>query len=240
MVVVDFSNPFLREYFPKWLKAHGESLEKIGNSLKSWAEKAREQELADAKSQKRKPRPLAVVFDIDEVLLCNTHLNGYRGPGGLPGSKIVDFHVADFFTDRETGKPWGRGDTGDPPLPGAVELLRGVEALGIKPFFVTGRLESIRDITIEDFRRAGFTRGKLAPGARLTPSDLTLEKGVLVMCPDREYPAPGQSIRPFKEKERALIEKTHRIVLNVGDQPSDLGLHGDVQYYLPNPFYLTY
>jgi predicted secreted acid phosphatase len=231
MVVLDFSNPFLRDYFPKWLRAHGEHLRAVREALPAWAAEARVAEGAQAAREGRAPRPLAAVFDIDEVLLCNTHLNGYRA--AEPGSEAVDFHVADFFTDPATGGPWGRRDPGDPPLPGARALLEEVAALGVQPFFITGRLEAIRAITAEDFRRAGFT------DAAVPAADLAAERGILVMCPDGLLTGDGppRSIRPFKEGRRALIEKTHRIILNAGDQISDLGLHGDRQYYLPHPFY---
>lgn len=234
MVVVDFSNPFLRDYFPKWLRAHQASLDAIRAQLPAWVAESQKVEREEAEAGKRPPRPIAVVFDIDEVLLCNTHLNGFRAPAGTQGAAPIDFHVADFFTDPATGKSWGREDPGDPPLPGANALMEEIAALGVQPFFITGRLESIRGITIEDFRRAGFISD------RLSEASLAAGEGVLVMCPDDAYPPPGQSIRPFKEGERAKIEKTHRIVLNVGDQPSDLGLYGDRQYYLPHPFYSTY
>ena len=178
-----------------------------------------------------------MVLDIDEVLLCNTHLNGFAAAAGVQGPDPVDFHVADFFTDRVSGEPWGRADTGDPALPGALALLREVVAQGIRPFFVTGRLESIRAITVEDFRRAGFVG---APGAPLEAKELAAgPASVLLMCPDADDPPPGQSTRPFKEGRRAEIEKARRIVFNAGDQVSDLGLHGDHQVYLPHPFYYT-
>jgi len=237
MVIVDFGNPFLRDYFPKWLQSHKEHLNEIKQILPAWAKEAREIERREATQTNRAPRPIAVVFDIDEVLLCNTHLNGFKAPAGVQGPNPIDFHVADFFIDQATGKSWGREDPGDPPLPGAVALLEQLAILNIQPFFITGRLESIRDITIEDFRRAGFTD---TPGAAIRPGDLQADRGILVMCRDDEYPAPGESIRPFKEGHRERIEKTHRIMLNVGDQPSDLGLYGDRQYYLPHPFYSTY
>ena len=241
MVVVDFSNPFMRDYFPKWLQTHGACLEHIRMSFSAWATEARKTEQLEALITGHPPRPLAVVFDIDEVLLCNIHLNGFKAMAGVHGPDPIDFHVADFFVDRETGKPWGREDPGDPPYPGAVALLEAVAAEGVQPFFITGRLESIREVTIKDFRRAGFTRGPNGnPRSPLDLEDLKGEREILIMCPDAEYPAPGESIRPFKEKKRADIEKTHRIILNVGDQPSDLGLHGDRQHYLSHPFYNTY
>ncbi len=233
MVVVDFSNPFLRDYFPKWLANHQAQLDRVRAELPKWAEEAREQEAAEAKRENRSARPLVVVFDIDEVLLCNTHLNGYRSPAGASAQGAsIDFHAADFFVDSATGEKWGRNDPGDPPLPGAVALLEQVAALKLKPYFITGRLESIRDITKEDFRRAGF-HGEGMPL-------VSLDEDTLIMVPDGEYPKPGESIRPFKEGKRAEINETHRIVMNIGDQASDLGLYGDRQVYLPHPFYTTY
>lgn len=236
MVYVDLSNPFLRDYFPKWLRSHSAALDSIRAQLPEWAAASRRAEAELARREGRAPRPLAVVFDIDEVLLCNTHLNGFQAPAGVQGPAPIDFHIADFFVDRATGKPWIRNDPGDPPLPGANALLAEAVALGLRPFFVTGRLESIRDRTVEDFRRAGFTRSELASDAPLAAEDL---KTTLVLCPDGLRPPPTESIRPWKEGRRAVIEKDFRIVLNVGDQASDLGLYGDRQCCLPHPFYTT-
>ena len=59
------------------------------------------------------------------------------------------------------------------------------------------------------------------------------------MCPDAEYPPPGQTVRPYKESRRRVIEASHRIVVNIGDQVSNLGLYGDVQVHVPHPFYYT-
>jgi hypothetical protein len=118
-----------------------------------------------------------------------------------------------------------------------VALLETVVALGLQPFFTTGRLESIRDITVEDFRRAGFSEGGVPP---IDPARLAAgPNSILVMCPDEEQPPPDRSIRPWKEGCRALIQKDYRIILNIGDQVSDLGLYGDRQFYLPHPFYNT-
>lgn len=236
MVYVDLSNPFLRDYFPEWLRSHEASLDSIRAQLPGWAAASRAAETRLARREGRAPRPLAVVFDIDEVLLCNTHLNGFQAPAGVQGPDPVDFHIADFFVDRATGELWIRDDPGDPPLPGANALLAEVVSLGLRPFFVTGRLESFRGITVKDFWRAGFIRSELAPDAQLVADDL---KTALVMCPDGQYPPPTKSIRPWKEGRRAVIDKDYRIVLNVGDQASDLGLYGDRQYYLPHPFYTT-
>lgn len=236
MVYVDLSNPCLRDFFPNWLLTHEAALDRIRAWLPAWAEASRQSEAAQACLEGRLPRPLAAVFDIDEVLLCNIHLNGFTAPAGAQGPDPIDFHIADFFVDRASGGSWVRDDPGDPPLPGANALLAAAVALSLRPFFVTGRLESIRDITVEDFRRAGFTRSELALDAPLAAADLATS---LTMCPVEEHPPPGWSIRPWKEGCRAAIGKYYRIALNVGDQMSDFGLHGDRQIYLPHPFYTT-
>jgi predicted secreted acid phosphatase len=232
MVRVDASNPFVRHQVGTWLKGHEQALASIRAQLPQWAEDGREAEKRAARAEKRVPRPLAVVYDIDEVLLCNIHLNGYRDPAAG-----VDFHVADFFYDPVARAAWGRDDPCTPPLPGALQLLELTVALGLRPFFVTGRLETIRACTLEEFRRARFVRSPEQPQqGPLRPGDL--ETG-LIMCPPECAPGPGESIWPWKEKKRAEIEASHRIILNVGDQASDLGARGDRQLLLGHSFYHT-
>jgi len=52
-------------------------------------------------------------------------------------------------------------------------------------------------------------------------------------------PSDAEGTRAYKSAARADIEADgYRIVLNVGDQDSDLrGGHADKAYKLPNPFY---
>jgi len=237
MVFVDFSNPFLRGAFPVWLAGMGQQHGGLRASVAALAARSRSAEVAEAVAGSRPPRPLAAVLDIDEVLLCNTHLNGFAAPAGAQGGAPVDFHVADFFADPASGERWGRADTSDPPIPGALELLRELVRCGVQPVFVTGRTEAVRDVTIADFRRAGFVGGAGAPLS--APALAPGPESVLHMVPDAEAPPPGASIRPFKEAQRAAVAKDRRIFLVVGDQVSDLGQHGDVQVLMPHPFYFT-
>lgn len=247
MVEVDADNPFFQDYFPRWLAAHVAALGSLRAGLAGWAAAARADEAGRAAAEGRPPRPLAAVFDIDEVLLCNIHLNG-----ASDGS----FHVADFFADPATGGAWPRGSVLDPPYPGARELLLAAAESGVRPFFVTGRTEAIRDETVESFRRAAFVGPPGPPFFPLREEDLAppaaggglfmLDEPALRQLLGRgvaEVPAtgvpPGVSIRPFKEGVRKNIAENYRIILNVGDQMSDLGHYGDQQYYLHHPFYHT-
>ena len=73
---------------------------------------------------------------------------------------------------------------------------------------------------------------------RVVPAaDLAGER--LVMWPDRREGAKGAAVQQFKEAAREAIARTHRIIVNIGDQPTDLGRHGDEQILLHHPFYYT-
>ena len=236
MVFVDFSNPYLRNYLANgYCEAHRRHLDAIRAHLSAWAADARASE--EKRADGRPPRPLAAVLDIDEVILCNIHMNSFQAPAGAQGPEPVDFHAGDYFLGPD-GKRWPREELRlNPLLEGARELLEEIRRLGIALFLITGRLESIRDETVENFVFVGLAGGADA----LLPLDTITrrEAGRLVMCPDAEYPPPGVTVRPWKEGRRALIDETHRIVINVGDQVSDLGLHGDKQIHCPHPYYWT-
>lgn len=233
MVFVDCSNPYTRDYIRRYAGAHGRFLDGVTANVARWAAASRGRE---AEAEGRQPRPLAAVFDIDEVILSNIHMNSFRG---VQGGLAVDFHAADYFAGPD-GQPWPRGHRLNPLLPGARELLVECLSAGLAVFFVTGRVESIRDETVENFAHVGLT--DLFPAAELARTGggpPWMSPPMLQLCPDAEKPAPGESIRPFKEARRRAIEQTHRIVFNIGDQISDLGLHGDVQVHDPHVFYWT-
>ncbi|MFA6165794.1 MAG: HAD family acid phosphatase [Gemmatimonadaceae bacterium] len=233
MVFVDCSNPYTRDYIAGYAAAHEAHLDRVRAQVRDWVADSHRREQEACERERRSRRPYAAVFDIDEVVLCNIHMNRYAG---VQNGAAVDFHAADHFAAPD-GLPWPRADCRlNPLLPGARELLAECLRQGLRVFFVTGRVESIRDETIENFRWVGLTdlfdADKLARGGSNGETSLH-------MCPDAEKPAAGESIRPFKEARRRAIEQTHRIVFNIGDQISDLGLHGDVQVHAPHIFYWT-
>jgi len=230
MVFVDFSNPFTREYLAaEFGPAHRRALEAVRARLPAWAAAARALEAGG------RGRPLAAVVDVDEVVLGNIHANTFQAAAGVQGPGPVDFFACDFF-EAPGGGAWPRAETRlGPLLPGARELLEELRRLGVAPVLLTGRLEPLRAETIENLALVGLA----GPGAVFSFEELGGEGGALLMCPAVEDPPPGGSVRPFKEGRRARLELTHRIVLNIGDQVSDLGLHGDWQVQVPHPFYRT-
>jgi hypothetical protein len=190
MVFVDFSNPYLRAHLAGgYCDGHRRTLDNARARLGEWAASSTLKERKAAAVQGRAPRPLAVVLDIDEVLLCNFHMNSFRAAAGVQGDEPVDFHAGDFFA-APGGGPWPRSERRlNPLLPGAYPLLEETRRLGLEIFLLTGRLESIRDETVENLEFVGLAG--TPPGALLPLGALRAPGGALIMCPDAEYPPPG-------------------------------------------------
>ena len=102
------------------------------------------------------------------------------------------------------------------PVLALAELAR---QRGVAVFFLTGRPERMRAATEANLRAAGYAW----TGLILRPDDLTT-----------------RSAAEFKAPERKKIEEQgYTIIVNVGDQASDLdGGFAEKTYKLPNPFYL--
>jgi hypothetical protein len=107
----------------------------------------------------------------------------------------------------------------DPPIEPTLDLYNLAQRKGVKVFFITGRPESIPQVREQ-------TEGNLESAGYEDWAGLTLNPG-------------GEGTVEYKSGERAQIEKKgFRIILNVGDQESDLqGGHADRAFKLPNPFY---
>lgn len=108
----------------------------------------------------------------------------------------------------------------DPAISPTLELYRYAKANNVAVFFITGRTVPYRAITEKNLVNAGY---KNWDGLSFKEES------------DKE-----KSIAPYKIHTRNLIEKQgYDIVLNVGDQQSDLtGGHADKAFKLPNPYYL--
>lgn len=151
------------------------------------------------KSAKCAQPSLAVVLDIDETSLSNYSELNTANFAGAGGALILAVASAD-----------------SPAIQPTLDLYREARARGISVFAVTGRPDSVGDLTRQNLNAAGYT--DLA-GIYFKPS--------------------GEPTIPFKSGARAAIEQQgYRIVANVGDQESDLeGGHADRSFKLPNPFY---
>ena len=100
-----------------------------------------------------------------------------------------------------------------------LNLYRYAVKHNVAVFFITGRQEKYRASTIQKLKRTGYTQWTH-----------------LHMKPDNYY---LKSVVPYKLAQRKTIEKKdYCIVLNVGDQYSDLkGGYSEKDYKLPNFMY---
>ena len=104
-------------------------------------------------------------------------------------------------------------------IAGTLCLYKEAVARGVSVFFITGRGEPQRDATAENLKSAGYDRWA----------------GLALRGPHPKE----QSTTEYKSGERKkIVDAGYHIVLNVGDQLSDL--NGDPQaersVKLPNPF----
>lgn len=126
--------------------------------------------------------------------------------------------ASDFAIHPEKFATWSKREKGAALRP-LAEVYARAHAYQIPIFLVTGRAESMRAATIHDLETAGYWGWS-----------------GLFMKPDNYRDA---SIVPFKSGVRKMLtERGYDIILNAGDQESDLaGGFARNHVKLPNPFY---
>lgn len=160
---------------------------------------------------------LAVVFDIDETTLSN-----------LPHMMANDFGYVAPVWHRYIASAQAKAIV---PVQVVYDMaVRG----GVAVFFITARKESERAGTERNLREVGYETWNgiyfMDDAAPSTDSD----SGIVFKAP-----APT---RLFKTRIRKqLTEEGYTIILNIGDQESDLaGGYAKKTFKLPNPIYKVY
>ena len=155
----------------------------------------------------------AIVLDIDETSLSNwPNIDaddfGFIKSGNCPLKSTFPCGFDAWIFEGRAAK-----------IDAALVFFNAVRAKHIAVFFVTGRRDSQRSVTMRNLKRAGF---KGWTGLRTRPDN------------DNE-----KSIVRFKSGARAKIEKDgYTIIASIGDQQSDLdGGHLKCPFKLPNPYY---
>ncbi len=105
-------------------------------------------------------------------------------------------------------------------IPGTLKLEQKAEQLGVAVFFITGRNYKLRAATERNLREAGY-----ADWAGLT-----------LRSKDEVHEATIQYKSAARER---IVQAGYKIILNVGDQWSDLKGSPQAEYSvkLPNPYY---
>lgn len=169
---------------------------------------------AQLEKLERGKRP-AIVFDIDDTALSSYECQRQQGDFG--GTELTACVVAaGVQTTTGVGK-------GLPRIEPVYELFRKAKKLGVGIFFITGRPDSARDVSIQNLIARGYR----------ADFELTTFPSVL--------PETSASLIPYKSGAREAIEKRgFEILLNVGDQLSDLrGGFSNRRFLIPNPMYFT-
>lgn len=148
----------------------------------------------------------AWVFDVDETLLSNLPYYAEHSYG------------LELFDKAEFDKWVQEGEA--PAILPSLDLYRDVLSLGFKIFFLTGRNELHRLITIKNLMKVGFHHW---------------DRLILRSSEDHSK----QAIIFKSEKRDDMVKEGYRIVGNSGDQWSDLlgSSTASRSFKLPNPMY---
>jgi len=160
----------------------------------------------------------AIVLDIDETSLSNWVEIDRDDFGFIPGGTCAAL---------EPGKPANACGDYEWEISAQATALRptlavyqSAKANGVAVFFITGRREGpeLRAATERNLEAQGY-----------------IVWNKLIMRPVDSHGSPST----FKTAEREAIAKKFTIILNMGDQQSDLddGKFAEKAFKLPNPFY---
>ncbi len=134
-------------------------------------------------------------------------------------SNYQELSGADFAFNRTAFDAWVETAQA-PAIAGSLRLYKEAQLLGVSVFFITGRPERQREVTERNLRAQGFDNWQ----------QLTL----------RPASTATESVDDYKSGVRAQITaQGYKIVLNVGDQWSDLKGKPEAEFSVkyPDPFY---
>ncbi|MGA8043921.1 MAG: HAD family acid phosphatase [Terracidiphilus sp.] len=134
-------------------------------------------------------------------------------------SNWEEMSKAGFAYDKKAFDTWV-DSAAAPAIPATLRLYREAERLKVHVFFLTGRPETQRAVTERNLRSQGFAGWE----------------GLILRSPEEA----ALAAQAYKAAERAaLVSKGYDIVLNVGDQWSDLRGKAKAEYSVkyPDPYY---
>jgi predicted secreted acid phosphatase len=168
--------------------------------------------------QAKRSGKLALVLDIDETSLSNWPAIVADDLGLIP---LGPCGLSDNGPPKGAcgWLDWLKQER-DKPIAPTLELYRQARKQGWAVFFITGRPEFLRAATELNLRAAGYNR-------LMMPANALVQHHLL------------KSLADFKAPQRRnIVARGFTIVVNVGDQDSDLeGGYAERTFKLPNPFY---
>ncbi len=130
-------------------------------------------------------------------------------------SSYANLDAVDFSS---SGLVPGAASGGLPAIEPTRDLYDLAVSKGVTPFFITGRPDALQSVAETNLQQAGYD----SPQTVITK------------------PSGAGTTIEYKSGERARIENElgYKILINIGDQDSDLaGGHAVRPFKLPNPFY---
>jgi hypothetical protein len=136
-----------------------------------------------------------------------------------------------FGYNQSAFEAWMISSEASLPIPGTLALFNQARAAGVKVFFITGRSHEQTDATTRNLELAGYKDWE----------------GLIL----RNESERSEDTTQYKADERAkIVAKGYRIIVNMGDQWSDLNdppktgdnanrpnSRAEISIKLPNPFY---
>jgi 5'-nucleotidase (lipoprotein e(P4) family) len=173
-------------------------------------------EMLAAQSRDRPSGTWAVIVDADETLLDNSDYQ-------------VRLHLTGASFDNDTWNVWVR-ERAATALPGAVDYVDAVRALGGRVVVVTNRDEEVCDPTRDNLRAVGLVVDLVL--CRSSGSDKqarfdSVRNGVGTMPPMEVLQWVGDNIQDFPSMTQAARDG--------GSAP--FGMFGERYFILPNPMY---
>jgi hypothetical protein len=195
-------------------------------------------------------KPLAVIIELDEVILSTLHTStspAMAAPPEYADNPLLSgpFAAREFFTGRDGG-PWPENSHICPMLPGAWELLATFKANNVEIFFTTFRDESLRVMMIENLMCMGIASPCSVPAERvancLEAAKLSADKRIPLLCEKELTYGPNSRLllhesAVCRNSYRAAVTNTHRVIMNISGHIRDLGVHGDNHVHIMHPFY---
>jgi acid phosphatase len=166
----------------------------------------------------------------DDIAIADLKRAVQRAPHGEKLALVLDIDETALSNYPEMAaedfgfvqKDWDRwAESGNAKaIPGTLKLEQKAEQLGVAVFFITGRSDMLRGVTEKNLREAGYANWA---GLTLRSKDELHEATI-----------------PYKSAAREqIVQAGYEIILNVGDQWSDLKGSPQAEYSvkLPNPYY---
>lgn len=131
-------------------------------------------------------------------------------------NKVDDFSDLEELIDKRYEK------ANSPAIKPVLRLYNEAIANGVSVFFITFRPNNVERYTVMNLQKAGYQNW----------SGLTFPTDDELKMPSRIYKTAART---------KLVEQGYDIILNLGDQPSDLegGNNGEYTYKIPNPMYTS-